>query len=131
MTTDLNAIQVRTPADLHEMWRVIMGAGGTARRSLWVALLNDDGWPRPVVIPIDDMPLDLDDELAAGLHRNLDGLRQFGEPVLLLARPGPLHMTDRDRRWARMLAPMTRWPVHLYTTAGVSVFAPDDLVPEA
>ncbi len=127
MTTSLNEIHVRTPADLHEMWRLIMGTGGTAQRSLWLALLDEEGRPEPVIVPIDDVPMH-PDEMLAGLREVLTDIRRFGEPVALLARPGGPGMTDADRGWARALTRLTRWPVHLYTAAGVRVFAPDDLV---
>ena len=103
-----------------------MGPAGPGLRSLWLALLDDEGQLQPVIVPIDDVPMD-PGELVLGLREVLDGVRNFADPVLLLSRPGPWEMTDSDRRWGCALVPLTRWPVHLYTPAGVRVFAPDDL----
>ncbi len=128
MTTNPTELQVRTPADLATVWRRVMGPWGPGLRSLWLVFLDDDGRPQPVVMPIDDMPLEPEAALTAGLARILGEARHLGEPVLLLSRPGHAGMTDADRRWGRALAPLSRWPVHLYTSSGVRVFAPDDLL---
>ncbi|HYY12760.1 MAG TPA: hypothetical protein VE781_17615 [Kineosporiaceae bacterium] len=131
MTTDLNTLQVRSTQDLHEMWRTIMGPWGPGLRSLWMVLLDDDSRPRPVIVPIDHMPASPDPELVHGLAGIVAELEGVGRPVFLFSRPGSRDMTETDRRWGRALTPLSRWPVHLYTPAGVRVFAPDDLVPGA
>lgn len=127
MTTQLNEIVVRTHADLARMWQLVMGKQGPGLRSLWMVLLDDEGQVQPVIVPIDDVPF-TPDSMTAGLAEILAGIRDLGEPALLLSRPGPAEMTEGDRRWGRALAPLTRWPVHLYTPSGIQVFAPDDLV---
>lgn len=126
MTTELDEIVISTPADLERLWQLIMGKHGPGARSLWMVLLDEEGRPRPVVVPIDDIPR-TPDSTVEGLADVLAGMKDLGEPVLLLSRPGPDGMTDADRQWARALAPLTRWPVHLHTRAGVRIFAPDDL----
>jgi hypothetical protein len=128
MTTDLNEIVIHTAVDLEHMWQLIMGREGPGLRSLWLVLLDEEGRPRPVAVPIDDIPV-APDSMARGLADVLSNLRDLGDPVLLLSRPGPNGMTEADRQWGRALAPLTRWPVHLYTGAGVRVLAPDDLMP--
>jgi hypothetical protein len=82
-----------------------------------------------VVVPIDDIPLTPDSAMIERLGEVLSGVRHLGDPVLLLSRPGADGITQADRRWGRALTPLTRWPVHLYTRAGVRVLAPDDLLP--
>lgn len=126
MTTKLDNIVVRTAADLERAWQLIMGPHGPGLRSLWMALLDEEGRLRPVIVPIDDIPL-APDATISGLADVLSGIGHLGDPVLLLSRPGPAEMTDTDRQWGRALVPLTRWPVHLYTRAGVRVFAPDDV----
>lgn len=135
MTEEPQAV-VRTEADLHALWRRLMGSGGFSRRSLWMIFLDAGGRTEPLVIPIDDLP----DEPHQGF---LDGLRQvvaglIGDAVtasvpMLLSRPGDGFMTDQDRRWARALRAslgpeLGRSPLHLATRDQVRVFAPDDLV---
>ncbi len=126
MTSDLNEMEIHTQADLESMWQLIMGTPPPGLRSLWMVLIDEDARPRPVVVPIDDIPQE-PGAVVEGLGNVLAGLRQFGEPVLLLSRPGPTGVTENDREWGRALTPLTRWPVHLYTRAGVRVLAPDDL----
>jgi hypothetical protein len=92
-----------------------------------MVLLDEEGQLEPVIVPIDDVPL-RPDSMEAGLAEVITGLRDLGDPALLLSRPGPGGMTEEDRQWGRMLAPLTRWAVHLYTPSGLQVFAPDDLV---
>jgi hypothetical protein len=128
MTTDMNEIVIHTPLDLEGMWQLIMGRQGPGARSLWIVLLDEAGRPRPVIVPIDDIPV-APGSVSRELADVLSGLRDVGDPVLLLSRPGPPGMTEADRRWGRALGPLTRWPVHLYTQAGVRILAPDDLAP--
>ena len=129
MTTNPIEMTVRTSRDLADLWRSIMGPAGPGFRSVWMALLDDDGRIRPVLVPIDHVPLRPDPRMITNLAGILAQLQEQGRPVLLLSRPGSRAMTDDDRAWGRALAPLTRWPVHLYTPSGVHVFAPDDLVP--
>jgi hypothetical protein len=126
MTTDLNEIVIHTAMDLERMWQLIMGPQGPGLRSLWMVLIDEEGRPRPVVVPIDNIPV-APGSVPTGLADVLSGLRDLGDPVLLLSRPGPEGMTQSDRQWGRALAPLTRWPVHLHTRAGVRILAPDDL----
>ena len=99
--------------DLTLLWRAMMGDGGFGRRRLWVVFLEPDGVPSKVVMPIDDVPVHPGPEIE-GLRHVLEDL---GMPpvVLLLSRPGRSAERDSDRRWARALAPLTPWPVHLAT----------------
>lgn len=122
MTTDLNEMVISTGGDLQRLWQLIMGKQGPGLRSLWMVLLDEEGRPRPVVVPIDDIPL-TPGPVVTGLADVLAGLKGLGDPVLLLSRPGPDAATHNDRQWGRALRPLTRWPVHLYTAAGVRVLA--------
>ena len=128
MTTRLDEMVVRTDADLEQMWRLVMGKQGPGLRSLWMVLIDEEGQLQPVIVPIDDLPLQ-PDSMTAGLAEVLTGIRDLGEPALLLSRPGPGEMTENDRQWGRALAPLTRRAVYLYTPSRLQVFAPDDLVP--
>jgi hypothetical protein len=122
---------VRTTTDLFLLWQGLMGDGGFSRRSVWLLLLDEKGRPEPTIVPIDDVPSVPDRRSVNGLATLVSGLIAEGiaaSIALLVSRPGHRDMTEDDRRWARALAPISGWPVHLATTDHVQVFAPDDLV---
>jgi hypothetical protein len=127
---------ITSDADLHDLWRRLMGPGGFARRSLWLTFLEPDGRTQPLVVPIDDLPSEPDDGFLHAVGRIVDGLLADGTAdsvPMLLSRPGYGPMTGADRRWARALIAALgpdrqRWPLHLATTDQVQVFAPDDLL---
>ncbi|MGH8960143.1 MAG: hypothetical protein ACRDWT_02885 [Jatrophihabitantaceae bacterium] len=127
---------VRNDAELFEVWQSLMGPGGFGVRSIWVIFLDADQRTLPVVVPIDDRPAEPDRLLVGNLAKIVGGLIQSGDAAsaaLLLSRPGPSHMLDPDRRWARVLhdalgTELSRWPIHLATQDRIQVFAPDDLI---
>ncbi|MGI8459021.1 MAG: hypothetical protein ACR2LI_13035 [Propionibacteriaceae bacterium] len=128
---DVRDRPVRTARDLQIFWEALMGEGGFGRRSLWLSFLETDGLPVPHVVPIDDLPVRPDETAVNGLALMVRELVENGEVaavVMLLSRPGPDTKTADDRAWARALAPLSVWPVHLATTDLVQVFAPDDLL---
>jgi hypothetical protein len=134
--TSIRKTVVRSDAELHELWQELMGTGGFSRRSLWLLFLDEDGRPQPVLVPIDDIPSRPEARLIDGLALIADGLTSsdaVSSVALLLSRPGPQHMTEDDRCWARALHAhdriSPRWPVHLATTDRIQVFAADDLIP--
>jgi hypothetical protein len=129
---DLRDRPVRTPLDLHRLWQAMMGEGGFSRRSLWLTFFEADGLPVPHIVPIDDIPARPDGESLDGLTlitRQLVDDGSVASVAMLLSRPGSGAMHADDRAWARVLAPLSPWPVHLATSDLVQVFAPDDLLP--
>lgn len=122
---------VHTTSDLFALWQGLMGEGGFSRRSVWLLFLDEDGRPEPVIVPIDDVPQVPDRRSVNGLATVVSGLIAEGmaaSVALLVSRPGHRGMTEDDRRWARALAPVSSWPIHLATADHLQVFAPDDLV---
>jgi hypothetical protein len=127
---------VRTATELTELWHDMMGSGGFARRSLWMIFLAFDGELAPVVVPIEDIPVEPDEQLLRNLGKIVADLLADGHldsAAFLLSRPGPSHMLDNDRRWARELlhafgSSLCVWPIHLATKNRIQVIAPDDLV---
>lgn len=126
---------VRTDAELMELWRDLMGAGGFDLRSLWMIFIADTSELQPVVMPFEHLPDEPTPVQLDGFAQVVRGLAAdgAGSAALLLSRPGPAQMTESDRRWARglraILGPaLCRWPIHLATHGRVQVFAPDDLV---
>lgn len=119
MTTSkqyLNDMTVTSVHDLPLLWSTLMGGGGIDRRSLSLVILDDDGRPAPVVVPIDDIPEIPSPPEVDSFGVFINHLVGFGTPVLLLSRPGPSAVQDHDRHWARAMASFApRWPMHLAT----------------
>jgi hypothetical protein len=127
---------IRSDVELLDLWQILIGAGGFAKRSLWLLFLDEDGRPQPVIVPIDDIPERPECRLIDSVASIVAGLTSTGEVAsvaLLLSRPGPQQMTDDDRTWARALRAhetiSRRWPIHLATTDHMQAFGADDLVP--
>lgn len=127
---------VRNAAELTALWQDLMGPDGFARRSLWLIFLFGDGQLSPLVMPIDDIPVEPDAEMLTKLATVIEGLAEdagFTSTALLLSRPGSAHITASDTAWARAITEafgrdLARWPVHLATRGTVRMFAPDDLI---
>ena len=127
---------VRSHAELAGVWETMMGRDGFGFASVWLMFLDAENRVLPVVVPIDGIPAEPDPAFVRGLARIVAGLIESGDTAsvaVLLSRPGPVAMTDADRRWARALRSalgdeVAIWPVHLATRGQVRVFAPDDLV---
>ncbi len=114
--TLLQTITVTTADDLVTLWGALMGGGGFGRRTLWLVVLEDDGRPTPMIVPIDDIPRAPTQRDVDGLSTILAGIAEFGSVVWLLSRPGVDVVQEDDRRWARALTPLaSAWPVHLAT----------------
>ncbi len=121
--------------DLEEFWRALMGDGGFGQRSVWLAFFDSGRRPLPVLIPIDELPVEPEPQLA-NLGAMIAGVAHEQDVVavaMLLSRPGSSAPTARDRRWARGLygacTQLTTqvWPLHLATHDHVSVLDPHDL----
>lgn len=123
-------------ADLHRLWRALMGELGFARRRLWVLLVCADGRPVPHLIRVDEIP-----ELPGG---RLDGLLEMCQHLddecgvaVLLSRPGRDGVSAADRVWAGALLDAARatgvscWPLHVANDVAVRVVAPDGLADTA
>jgi len=113
---------IRTPADLHLAWRMLMGDLGFAGRTLWLLFLTPDGRALGPLLDIADLPdgphgLEVD-QLVSFCRELLDGPGSGGSLAMLITRPGsdPWHVGDRA--WARYLTAVAArlggqvWPVH-------------------
>lgn len=128
--TLLEPTTIRTSAELEAMWRSRMEPLGFAGRTLWMALINDDGEVFPELVQIDDMPATPSPADAtslavfmAHLARDTEGVR----PAFLFSRPGRGGPDQNDRAWAGAAH-------HAVVTAGmrpdvVHVATDDTLVP--
>jgi len=78
---------------------------GAFRRQLWVMFLDQELKPVPLLMPT-DLPVEADPEDIAGVGDMLNcmGLDVPGSTlVLTFERPGPAELTQRDRRWLRLI----------------------------
>ncbi len=128
---------VRTQADLHQVWRHLVGPLGFAVSSLWLMFLTADGRQSGVLPVVEDVPdhpepADLDG-LATLCTHVLDELGAGASVALLRSRPGRHPATAGDRAWAVLTAEtfgrrgLLTWPVHLATDHQLSVLSADDL----
>lgn len=78
---------------------------GAFRRQLWVMFLDQTLRPVPLLMPT-DLPVEADPEDVDGLGDMLScmALDVPGSTlVLTFERPGPAQLTQRDRRWLRLI----------------------------
>ena len=100
---DIRDIPLPTETELVPHLQAMLEGG--FRRQIWVMLLDSEHRPLPVVMP-SDVPMEPDPEDVLGLG---DFLRcaalDYPGSILVLTfeRPGPAELTDRDRRWLRLL----------------------------
>lgn len=130
-------LPVRSDADLLERWRLLMGPGGFARRSLWLLWFDAAGRQSPVVVPIDDVPARPEPAMLDGLMAVAGGVLAEHAPggcvAMALSRPGPAGATSDDLAWGRALAEQARRTalplrrVHLATCDLVRALPPDDV----
>lgn len=119
---------IASAADLEHVWRELMGELGFARPQMYVLFLEHDGQPF-FITHVDDLPARATPLEVRQLVR-MFRLVQADDDVgcaFLVCRPGTATLTPGDRTWARALASVTHWPVHVASDEDVRVVAPDDL----
>jgi hypothetical protein len=125
---------VRSDTELFALWRRLMGSGGFGIRTVWLLFFDADGRAQHVIVPIEGVPLGVDQRLVDAIGVIITDLIDrdgVASVALLLSRPGQSQLTDDDRCWARALTAISaRWPVHLATTDRIQVFAWDDMLPD-
>jgi hypothetical protein len=129
---DPRHVIIRNDADVTAFWAALMGSGGFAHRTLWLAMFRDDGRPIPVLMPMQGVPARpnrLFDNLASVI-RSVAAQHDVHSLATLLARPGPTAITANDRRWAGILDEENTslakvWPAHLATCDRVVPLAPE------
>lgn len=128
---------IRSQADLHQLWRALVGPLGFSQPALWVSFVSIDDRANGIITKIDELPDRPDDLLLYSLmmicggqiDRDLPG----GRVAFLYSRPGSRLVTDDDRAWARGLRSAARKagvpcePIHLANDEELRIFAPDDL----
>lgn len=132
----LPGTRINGAIDLFDLWTTMMGSGGFSGRSLWMVFFDSASCVTPVIVPIDDIPLEPDDQLLSSVRTVVCGLVESGDVetvAFLLTRPGPGRMDGSDRRWATAVrsaigGSLAPWPMHLATTDRIQVFAAEDLL---
>lgn len=128
---------VLTADDLTHRWKVVLGQEPFDIRSIWVLFFAEDGIQLPVVVPMDDVPVQVDqllaDRLLGTMHQALRGHAPGGSLALAIARPGPGLMQGSDIAWFCALTAaadalgVTMRPVHLATAGRVRTMVLDDV----
>jgi hypothetical protein len=97
---------IRSPADLQQRWRALMGQLGFAERLLRFAFVGPD---RRLIKVLSEVPIGVapDPRLVEGLMLSLGTVIYDFEPgstvALLLTRPGRGGVSEADRRWGTAL----------------------------
>ena len=136
-TSELDALSIRSQADLQRMWELLMEPLGFRSTSLWVTFVGSDDRPNRFLIEIaegDHVP-------ESGEVANLyDVLRQVMDEdpddlsvAFLISRPGRDGIRTFDRALTRRLlagartAGVPTHPVHVADDLAVRAVTPDDL----
>ena len=107
---------ISTTEDLAALWGTLMGEGGFASRTVWLAVLDDSGRPSPVLVPVEGVPRVPTTSDVKTFGRALAGIADLGTAVMLISPPGDDHVSEDDRCWGRALTSLApRWPIHLAT----------------
>jgi hypothetical protein len=103
-----------TDADVLERVDRLIGEDARRDRSLWLFFLTADAVQLPVVVPIDDVPVDPDPGTAGNIcdliARVLNDAAPGGSAVITLVVGDGRGVTDSDRQWfaaVRTAAAMT------------------------
>jgi hypothetical protein len=134
---ELAGLRLRSQADVHHMWELLMRPLGFASTSLWVSFVDRRGAPIPTLMEItelDDVPSRTDVSMLFDvLRRVVDDAPEIAGVAFLISRPGRGGLLPSDRVVAgRLLAEaevagMRCEPVHVANDVTVLGVAPDDL----
>ncbi len=128
---------VRTAAELELRWDDLLGPYGYDFESIWVTWFDDHDLQVPHLMPVDEIPPELDPVLVGNLFQVAMTVVDDGRATsiaLALTRPGTEAVTETDRARARTLLEAGRSqnvplrPLHLATDDGVRPLTADDLL---
>ena len=135
--SELDALKIRTQADLHRMWELLMQPLGWRSMSLWVTFVGADRRPTRFLLEVAEHESIPSDDDVANLYDVLDQvLRDEREPctvAFLIARPGCEPLSAQDRLFGQRLLQGARRsgvpvePVHVATDVAIWAVTPDDL----
>lgn len=132
---------IRSQADLHQLWRTLMGELGFSAPQLWMVLIDADDWCTPVIQHIVEVPDVPDQDTLHGLlwvcRQLIDEIVTDGSVAFLRARPGPAGLIASDRAWAVGLLTaacevgVECRPIHLANDHEIRAYTPDDQIASA
>jgi hypothetical protein len=107
---------VSSDVELTERWRALLQLDGPpVRRSLFLAWLRTDGTMVPLLIPVEDLPLEPDRRALANLvqlHVTVAESEDVAPAVLhlamLLERRGPAGLSPDDHAWCSAIETVIR-----------------------
>lgn len=137
--TAVLARPVTTCAELSERWAFVLGGGGFAGRGVWLLWFDGDGRQLPLVVPVDDVPDEIDPRLATNTtwiagQVAADTAGDGASVAIALSRPGPPVVNGADRAWANGLRGaadaqgLRMWDLHLATPGHVRPLPQDEYV---
>ncbi len=121
-TPELASVPVRSALALTRRWVALLAPPVFGSRSLWLTWLDTSGLMLPLVIPIDDLPLEPEEFVLRGvlqMHETIGEQRDVTHLALALTRPGDAIPTADDEAWAASLRdglddPLdATWSLHL------------------
>jgi hypothetical protein len=127
-------VPIRSADDLTRRWATVLDPPVFGAHSLVLAWLDADGRMLPILMPVDDPPVDPDVQLLEGLRRVHIGvaathLPDGGHFAIALCRPGGPEVTEADAAWAHAFRealdgmPLPFWSLHLAAGGRVSEIA--------
>lgn len=115
-TSPLSTVPVTSDAELTERWtQLVPLAGPPARRSLHLTWLRRDGTAVPLVLPIDDLPVEVDRDMLGNLALVHAGIAEAEGRLpselhlaLCLKRRGPAGLSPDDHAWVAAIESVVR-----------------------
>lgn len=109
-------VRTATDAELTERWAALLQLDGPpVRRSLWLTWLRRDGTMVPLLMPIDEVPLEPDREVLGNLalmHETVAETEDVDPAELhlamLLERRGPAGLSPDDHAWSSAVEAVLR-----------------------
>lgn len=109
-------VRTTTDAELTERWAALLRLDGPpVRRSLWLTWLRRDGTMVPLLVPIDEVPVEPDREVLGNLTYLHDTVAESEDVdpgelhlAMLLERRGPAGLSPDDHAWSSAVEAILR-----------------------
>ncbi|RBY85081.1 hypothetical protein [Blastococcus sp. TF02A-26] len=109
-------VRTTNDAELTERWRALLQLDGPpVRRSLFLAWIRRDGTMVPLLIPVEDVPLEADREMLGNVHHVHKTVAESEDVdphelhlAMLLERRGPAGLSPDDHDWSSAIEAVLR-----------------------